>query len=201
MDELERIIRDSREGLGVEFKRSMSFGDSATQGKVVKAALAFANKRDGGILAFGLERHAPNPLHKITGMLEDDYNSFEQDSVSALVNTHATPHIDLSVEHRLLDEKRIVVIVVREFVDYPTICAKDFVCNGRPVVIRGRLYCRSRRMPESTDVQSPEDMRDIIELATAKGLERYHRLRSIERRIEGPKADDQFRDQLKGLDL
>ena len=38
--ELERIIREGRETLGVEFKRSMNWDDDATKAKVVKAALA-----------------------------------------------------------------------------------------------------------------------------------------------------------------
>ena len=57
--ELERIIREGRETLGVEFKRSMNWQDDATKAKVVKAALAMANKRDGGIVALESTRSTP----------------------------------------------------------------------------------------------------------------------------------------------
>src|SRR5262245_603246 len=197
--ELERILRSGREGLAVEFKRSANWAEDATRGKVVKASLAMANLRDGGILAFGLEEKDGNPTFELAGVLQADSDSFAQDSVITTVNAHATPHIDLSVEHLKVDDKLFVAIIVRQFADYPIICARDFVVAGRPVVIRGRMYCRSRRMPESTEVQTPEDLRDIIDLATAKGLERYFKLREIERQAEQPDARQLFKRQREEL--
>jgi hypothetical protein len=134
-------------------------------------------------------------------MTQADYESFTQDSVSATVNTYAIPHIDLTVEHLVVDEKLFVAIVFRQFSDYPIVCSRDFVASqtNKPVVIRGRLYCRSRRTPESTEVQTPEDMRDIIDLATARGLERYYKLREIERQHEGPTSGERFDQQLGEL--
>jgi hypothetical protein len=165
----------------------------------VKWALGTANLADGGLLAFGLQRIDPNPLYELSGMSQADYESFNQDNVSTTVNTHATPHIDLSVIHLPLDDKLFVAIIVRQFLDYPVICARDFVVDNRAVVTKGRIYCRSRRTPETTEVQSPEDMRDIIDLATSRGLERYFRLREIERRAEGPPAREQFERQAEDL--
>jgi predicted HTH transcriptional regulator len=198
-DELEQLLRAGREGLGVEFKVSMSWSESTTQGKVIRAALALANKRDGGIIAFGLEQPEGQPLHQLIGMSQGDHDSFDPDGIAAIVNSHATPHIDLSLEHLTIDGKRFVVIDVREFTDFPVICSRDFVVAGRQVVIRGKLYCRSRRMAESTEVQSPEDMRDILDLATAKALERYFKQREIERRAVGADASEQFKSQLGDL--
>lgn len=199
-DELARLIIAGREGLGVEFKSSMSWDEPSTKGKVVKAVLAFANKRDGGVLVFGVERLPGATLHTIVGMSDRDYDSFDQDAIASKVNAHAAPYVDLSIEHRLIDGKRCVVIVVREFQDYPVLCTEDLVVDKRVIVGRGRIYCRSRRMPESAEVQSPDDIRDIIELGIAKGLERYFRLRRIEGRLAGPAAQDQFRAQLRDLE-
>src|SRR6267378_3694971 len=123
LSELELILCAGREGRGVEFKRSAKWTLPAVQAKVVRACLALANKQDGGFIAFGLESHANQPLHDLVGMPQEDYASFSQDAVSSVVNTHATPHIDLTVEHLILDKKNFVVIVVREFADYPVICA------------------------------------------------------------------------------
>jgi predicted HTH transcriptional regulator len=200
-DTLESLLRERREGRGVEFKRAANWATTAVQAKVVRAALAMANKQDGGIIAFGLESRPGQPLHELAGMSRADYDSFTQDAVSSVVNTYASPHIDLTVEHLTFDEKEFVVVVVREFADYPVVCVKDFIVNDRPVIIRGKLYCRSRRMPESTEVQSPDDMRDIIELATTKGLERYFRHREIERGAVTPDSDDLFKRQLGDLSL
>lgn len=198
-DELERILRTGSEGRAAEFKQTMSWAENATRAKVVKWALGTANLADGGVLAFGLQRTDPNPLYELVGMAQADYDSFNQDGVSTTVNTHATPHIDLSVAHLQIDDKRFVAILVRPFSDYPVICARDFVVDGHAIVIRGRLYCRSRRTPETTEVQSPEDMRDIIDLATSRGLERYFRQREIERRFEGTPAREQFERQAEDL--
>jgi hypothetical protein len=198
-DELERILRTGREGRAAEFKQTLSWAENATRAKVVKWALGTANLADGGVLAFGLQRVDPNPLYELSGMSQADYESFNQDSVSTTVNTYATPHIDLSVIHLQLEDKLFVAIIVRQFLDYPVICARDFVVDNRAVVTKGRVYCRSRRTPETTEVQSPEDMRDIIDLATSRGLERYFRLREIERRAEGPPAREQFERQAEDL--
>jgi schlafen family protein len=198
-DELERILRTGREGRAAEFKQTLSWAENATRAKVVKWALGTANLADGGVLAFGLQRVDPNPLYELSGMSQADYESFNQDSVSTTVNAHATPHIDLSVIHLPVDDKLFVAIIVRQFLDYPVICARDFVVENRAIVTKGRLYCRSRRTPETTEVQSPEDMRDIIDSATSRGLERYFRLREIERRAEGPPAREQFERQAEDL--
>jgi len=47
--------------------------------------------------------------------------SFNQDGVSTSINTHATPHIDLSVIHLPLDNQVFVAIEARQFSDYPVI--------------------------------------------------------------------------------
>jgi len=133
-------------------------------------------------------------------MTQADYDSFNQDSVSETVNTHATPHIDLTVNHIDMDEKLFVVIVVRQFTDYPVICAKDVVGEKNKVeAIRGRVYCRSRRMPETTEIQTPEDMREVIDLGFYKHLERYLRQRDIENRVSGTPGEQGFDKQAKDL--
>lgn len=198
-DVLERILRTGQEGLAAEFKKGLSWTDPSTKGKVIRTALAMGNLRDGGVLAFGLERKEPNPLHEMVGMTEGDFESFSQDEVTATVNAHATPHIDLTVQHLKIEQKLFVAVVVRQFADFPIICAKDFVVDGKAVVVRGRIYCRSRRTPESTEVQVPEDLRHIINLATDKGVERYFQLRQIEQRFQGPSARELFRQQLGDL--
>ena len=198
-DQLEALLQAGRETQGVELKASMGWSDPSTQGKVLRAALAMANRRGGGILAFGFVDPEGQGTHQIVGMPQTESRSFKQDNVLALVNAHATPHVELSVKHREIGGKRVVAIVVEEFADYPVICAKDFVVAKRLAVTRGKLYCRSRRMAESVEVQSPDDMRDIIDLATAKGLERYYRLREVERRSLGPAAAELFERELGEL--
>ncbi|HYT05592.1 MAG TPA: ATP-binding protein [Gemmatimonadales bacterium] len=198
--ELEQLLREGRESLGVEFKRSMTWADDATKAKVVKAALAIANKRDGGLLVFGMTSPVNAGPHTLDGMTRPDYESFNQDDVMSKVNAHASPSIDLTVHHVVVDGKECVAIEIREFADYPVICSNDLVVGGTVVVVKGRMYCRSRRTIETTEVRTVEDLRDILEIAVDKGLNRYFRQRAIEDRV-GKVVDDaeRFRQQLEGL--
>jgi hypothetical protein len=98
-----------------------------------------------------------------------------------------------------MDGALFFVVVVRPFADYPVVCAKDLLIEGKAVVIRGRMYCRSRRTPETTEVQTLEDMREIIELAIDRGVERYFRRRQVESRSSGASAEQQFNQQIKDL--
>ncbi|HEX9215905.1 MAG TPA: RNA-binding domain-containing protein [Gemmatimonadales bacterium] len=200
VSELEQLLREGHESLGVEFKQSMNWADDATKAKVVKAALAIANKRDGGLIVFGLKPPAKAGSHTLEGMTKPDHDSFNQDNVMGKVNAHASPSIDLTVRHLVMDGKLFVAIEIREFSDYPVICSNDVVAGGAVVAFKGRMYCRSRRTIETTEVRSVEDLRDILEIAVEKGLNRYFKQRAIEEGV-GKAADDaeQFRQQLGGL--
>jgi predicted HTH transcriptional regulator len=198
MDELERIIRSGRETRGVEFKRRAHWLDDATKAKVVRAAIAMSNKRDGGYLIFGLAESGGD-AHQLDGMTAKEAETFNTDAVAAYVNARVTPHLDLRVERREIDGQHVVAIVIPEFSEYPVICTRDVVVAGRTAVSAGKVYCRSRRMPESAEVQHPDEIREIIDLATEKGLARYFRLRQIERHYEGPGDRDHFDRQIGDL--
>jgi predicted HTH transcriptional regulator len=197
--DIESLLRSGRETQGIEFKGPMSWASTATQSKVIRAALAMANRRDGGLLIFGLEPPTEPGPHRLVGLADEEWRSFTQDGVSAVVNSHVVPHLEVLVDHVVVEGHKLVLVTISEFSDYPAICSRDVVVNGRTIVRRGGLYCRSRRMAESTEVQSPDDMRDIIDLAVAKGLERYFRLRSIETESGPSSATEQFDSQLGEL--
>jgi hypothetical protein len=181
MDELDRLIEAGLETLGVEFKGPILWTDPGTRGKVLKAVLAMTNKRDGGVLVIGLSPDEDSDRHVLDGLEEEEAGRFNTDEVAAFVNAYSNPNIDLRVERRLTEGHHIAAIIVREFADVPAVCARDYVVEGRVIVRRGKMYCRSRRMIESTEVQDVDDLRAILDLATEKGLERYFRLRKIER--------------------
>src|SRR5690348_3935495 len=114
MDELERIVRDGCETLSVEFKGPISWNDASTKAKVVKAAIAMANKRDGGLLVVGMSEASSPPGHHIpAGLSPDQVESFKPDEIMAFVNSHATPSVDLTVSHREFEGHSIVAIAVR----------------------------------------------------------------------------------------
>lgn len=198
-EHLARILQDPRETRSIEFKRAMSWHDDHTKAKVICATMALANHKDGGTLIFGLEQIQGSSNFALAGLTANQSRSFELDAVAAKVNAHCSPFVTMSVEHAEQDGHRIVAISVEQFRDSPIICTNDVHVNGVVKVIGGRIYCRSGRMPESTVAQKPEDLRDIIQLAVARGLQSYFELRGIERRASGPTADDQFSRQASDL--
>jgi hypothetical protein len=60
----------------------------------------------------------------------------------------------------------VAVIQVFEFADLPHLCSKDY-----PQVLReGALYVRPRKVPETSELASSVEMREILDLATEKAL-------------------------------
>lgn len=198
-DHLARILQDPRETRAIEFKRAMAWGDDNTKAKVVCAAMALANHKDGGSLIFGMEQIPGSSGFRLAGLTSEQSASFDLDDVAAKVNAHCSPFVTLSVEHAEHENHRLVAISVEQFSDSPIICTNDVRVNGIVKVFAGRIYCRSGRIPESTAVQKPEDLRDIIQLAVARGLQSYFELREIERRASGPSAADQFIGQMSEI--
>ena len=63
----------------------------------------------------------------------------------------------------------VAVVRIHEFMDIPHICAKQF----DPVLRKGALYVRPRRVPETVEVASSVEMREVIQLAVKKALRSY----------------------------
>ena len=61
------------------------------------------------------------------------------------------------------------------FADIPVLCKRDY----QDVLRSGACYVRSRRKPETTEIPTQADMRDLLELATEKKLR--ERLAQMER--------------------
>ena len=56
-----------------------------------------------------------------------------------------------------------------EFEDLPHLCARDY----EGVLRKGALYVRSRKVPETSEVASSVEMREVLDLATEKALRAY----------------------------
>ena len=71
-----------------------------------------------------------------------------------------------SFEHQ---GKWYMILRVREFEDIPVLCKRDY----EKVLRDGACYVRSRRKPETAEIPSEVDMRDLLELATEKRLRKF----------------------------
>jgi hypothetical protein len=66
-----------------------------------------------------------------------------------------------------------VALKFHEFDDVPILCARDYNRDKDTVVRKGACYVRSRHKPETSEIPSQSEMRDLLELATEKRLRLY----------------------------
>jgi hypothetical protein len=191
-EEIEAGLSFGYEQRGLELKGPGARTDKHLFAKVARAALGLGNLRDGGHVVVGIDDEDPKTL--LPGLGPEDLESWTAyDDVAQKLAQYADPPLrfDLAAVE-LSSGATVAVMEVFEFEDTPHLCARDYP----DVLRRGALYVRPRKMPETSEVASLVEMRDVIELATEKALRAY--LETAERagliatptRLEGPSASD-----------
>lgn len=166
------LIDRGREALWLEYKQSAPWDELKL--KVSKAALAFANTRDGGYLVIGM-RDLGNDHYEATGMTAEHLGTYGLDDVQAQVNRYADPDVSLDCAVREHNGKRFYVIAVDEFRDVPVVCTKGVDGELRQAAI----YARRLAPISSAPIDNQGDMRTLLDLATDRALGReIQRLRS-----------------------
>jgi predicted HTH transcriptional regulator len=180
--ELQALILRPRETRAVEYKASMSWGEARQ--KVVKTALAMANLDDGGYIVFGVSEPGRGQFEP-AGMSEVDYESFIPDEVNDQIRLYADPPFAVSVYHGTMDSRLFLVIAIPPFADLPIICRRDGGTNSE--LREGAIYTRSIHKPETTEIRSVAEMRELLDRAVDVQVAR------LRRRLPGllePPADD-----------
>ncbi|MFE4456097.1 helix-turn-helix domain-containing protein [Nocardia tengchongensis] len=137
--------------------------------KVVRAALSLGNLQDGGHVIIGIDDKRLQQMEP--GLNDDQVASWlEYDQMAIEFRKYSDPPLRFDLgKHTLSNGKQIVAIQVFEFTDSPHLCAKEY-----PDVLRkGALYVRSRGVPETSEVASSVEMREVLELASAKRLREF----------------------------
>ena len=173
--ELLQYVRHGREERYLEYKERLDWSQSAHQVKLVKAVLGMSNVRGGGVLVIGVKKDGT-----AVGLSEEEALQFTQDAVAAVVNTYAAPYAEITVTTGTDSDASswFVIVQVSEFDQVPVICKRDG--NG---LRQGAVYTRGRRIHETTEVRSEAEMREIIEMAISKGVDKE--LGTFFRRFEG----------------
>ena len=141
--------------------------------------------------------NALNPV----GLNEADLDTWNYDNVADRIARYADPSVTFDLEVREYNGNRFVVIQVDEFGDVPVLCKRAF----DDVLRDGACYVRTRRKPETSDIPTQADMRDLLDLAIEKGIRRL--LAQAQRAglnvpLAGPllaNDEEQFDDQLGDL--
>lgn len=198
-DDIERIIEAGQEARTIEFKSAGAWSDPAHRGQITRSCVALANTRNGGVLLVGMTKDPTRPgYHVVDPLSATQRESFDPDVVIPGVNAHANPHIEMRIIHHATPAgSNVVVVLVQEFRDFPILCIRDiYGADNKVLAAKGRVLVRSRRNIETTELQDPEDFRELIDLAVDKGLSTYFRRRLVESAVTGPDDDELFNNQL-----
>lgn len=168
-EEIEEALSSGYELRGLEVKGPGSRTEKHLFARVARAALSLGNLRDGGHVIVGIDDGDPKAM--LPGIEGEDLVSWlAYDDVARKLAEYADPPLRFEIAGiDLSSGVTVAVIRVLEFSDIPHLCAKDF-----PGVLRtGALYVRPRKAPETSEVASSVEMRDVIHLATEKALRAY----------------------------
>jgi len=92
--------------------------------------------------------------------------TWRYDDVAAGIAVYADPSVDFDMEVKEYNGNKYVVLRVKEFADIPVLCKQDY----QGVLRQGACYVRSPRKPETSEIPTQTDMRDLLDLATEKKL-------------------------------
>jgi hypothetical protein len=195
-EELAAVIAVGHETRSVEFKTAGSLSDKAYVALVARAALALANQRDGGNIVLGIDDRNPADSSGLSQQQLSEWTSL--DAVADQLNRYCDPPLALRLEAREHPNGNAVVVVqIGEFSEIPSLCVKEYP----GVLVLGQLYTRSLRKPESSIYHTHNEMREVIELATQKGLRRF-RETAIGAGVPwtvGPSDKDRFQEQIDAM--
>jgi hypothetical protein len=158
---------------GVEFKGPGPRTARVLFAKVVRAVLAMTNRRDGGVVIIGVDE-GPNRKPILRGVSDRDLQTWNADDVVAGIAPYADPAVRLRVTAPTYLGLNYVALDIEPFDAVPVLCRRKYPPNAKredPLILReGALYVRSRRKPESVEVPSQTEMRELIDLATEKRI-------------------------------
>jgi predicted HTH transcriptional regulator len=175
--EFEALIERGHETNGVEFKGPGLRSEKAFLAKVARAVLGMANRRDGGLVILGV-----NDNGEMIGLNDEQLKEWQNfDVVSEAINHYADPNIEFDLEAISSNGKHSIILHVYEFTEIPILCRSDFQFSDKEkssdkktqILRKGGLYVRSRHKPETAEVRSEQELRELLELAVDKGLRKF----------------------------
>lgn len=185
-EEFESLLESGIETQGFDFKSACDWDVNT----FAKDILAMSNVRDGGYIIIGVNE--VNNGYERAGTTEDQRRAYNIDIMKDQMGGFADPYVDFEVDFPSDNSNlNYVLISIKEFRDIPVICKR----NSRETNA-GVIYYRNRnRRSESAPVSNSYDMREIIELATAKLMRRLREFGFSAENID----ERQFNDELGEL--
>lgn len=194
------VITHPFEERHIEFKSSTPWKEKEFKAKITKSILAMANLKDGGWIVVGNEEQSDG-TYKAVGMSQSDYDSYDSDSVKDFAKDYADPYVNISVLKLEHDNKKFVLIRIEEFDVSPVICKRAY----GDIMHRGKIYSRSTGKPETIEVPSETEMREIINMAVDKKMRQHIKwltdlgLIPLVAEESEPEDTEKFDKQLEGI--
>ena len=210
-EEFAAILAQRREAPATEFKGPGRLDDGRLVAQVVKAVLGMSNRSGGGNVIIGVIANEStfNPV----GLSGEELSTWVYDHVADHIARYADPSVSFEMDVKEYNDARYIVIQVEEFSDIPVLCKRAYSDDrqtgaNREVLRAGACYVRTRRKPETTEIPTQTEMRDLLDLAINKGidrslrqfLERARQAGLIEYRTAIPPTDQElFNEQIGDL--
>ena len=165
---------------GVECKSPGSLKDNPLLGRVIRAVIGMANRRDGGIVIVGISER--NHLLSYDGLTEEQAATWLYDHLADSFAKYTEPLISFDYHMHIWKQKQFLILHIHEFTDVPILCKNEYFDKSNPskveekqerVLRKGALYARSIHKPETKEVTSAENMRLLLDLATEKRLQKF----------------------------
>lgn len=161
--ELEQLIEGQSETPNLDFKQDCHWDVR----KMAKDLIAMSNLRDGGHIVVGVREEPTGFVAE--GVCDENLNSYNVDRIRDDMFKYADPPIDLRVFYPTDSEgHKYVVLKVLSFREVPVLSKRD---DG-DLKAHTLYYRNSNRRVESAPISNSHDLRDIIELAAVRLMQR-----------------------------
>ena len=173
--DVEAILAQDRETRNLEVKGPGPRTEAHLIGRVTRAAMAMGNLRDGGQIVIGIDNNTLATMQP--GLHPNQLASWlSYDDLAQKMAEYSEPPVRFdSHSEQLTSGANVVILDVHEFDYSPHVCKRqlDSPGGGAPILRRGGLYVRSRRMPQSIEVSTELEMREVLDLGMEKRLRAY----------------------------
>ena len=167
-------LRLGFETRGLEFKQALDWADREARLGLIRTFMAMSNTRDGGAVVVGVRENADG-TYTTEGMSQEHFDSFVPDNIASQTARYADPPVEMRTVKGVHDRMLFVVIEVDAFSNVPTVC-RQADGGGSRTLREGAVYIRPAGTPRTEEIHTHRDMRDIIEQAVERRIERFREL-------------------------
>lgn len=167
-DIISPLLEAGYERRNLEFKPPFNWNDTEQvwlRENVAKAIIGLSNMPGGGWLIIGINDSDGSNPPEIVGMNAEEIASFENyDAIKGFVDGYS--YLPTDFDLRIDPERKLIVVEVREFSNYPLITRRNSESNG--LMIRDCIYVRALRGQPATIKATHLEMQEVVDLAVDK---------------------------------